>query len=84
MGAKLVEKVVGVKGGGGATEAAAENALAKAAQTKLAAKLAAESLVLPKRKRVMKMVWDYMVEAVAAVAAAGGSTSFRKKKISPA
>ncbi|KAI8531415.1 hypothetical protein RHMOL_Rhmol11G0134900 [Rhododendron molle] len=81
MGAKPVEKVFGVKGGGGATEVAVENAPAEEARTKLAAKLAAESLVLPRRKRVMKMVWDYMVEAVAAAAA---STSFRKKKISPA
>ncbi|KAF7127869.1 hypothetical protein RHSIM_Rhsim11G0074100 [Rhododendron simsii] len=58
MGAKLVKKV---KDGGGATEAAAENALAKAARTKLAAKVAAEGLVLPRRKRVLKMVWNYML-----------------------
>ncbi|KAF7126255.1 hypothetical protein RHSIM_Rhsim11G0073700 [Rhododendron simsii] len=64
MGANPVEKVAGAKDGGGSTEAAAvANALAKAAQTKLATKLAAESLVPPKRKLVKKMVWDYMAEA---------------------
>ncbi|KAG5525153.1 hypothetical protein RHGRI_031734 [Rhododendron griersonianum] len=81
MGAKPVEKVIGAKDGGGASEAtAAANALAEAARTKLAAKLAAESLVLPKRKLVKKMVWDYMARGVVAAAC---STSFRKKKISP-
>ncbi|KAG5525155.1 hypothetical protein RHGRI_031736 [Rhododendron griersonianum] len=83
MGANPVEKVAGAKGGGGSTEAAAAaKALAEAARTKLGTKLAAESLVPPKRKLVKKMVWDYMADAV--VSAASASTSFRKKKISPA
>ncbi|KAI8531412.1 hypothetical protein RHMOL_Rhmol11G0134600 [Rhododendron molle] len=83
MGANPVEKVAGAKDGGGSTEAA--NALAEAARTKLATKLAAESLVPPKRKLVKKMVWDYVADAfVSAAAAASTSTSFRKKKISPA
>ncbi|KAI8531413.1 hypothetical protein RHMOL_Rhmol11G0134700 [Rhododendron molle] len=82
MGANPVKKVAGAKDGGGSTEAAvAANALAEAARTKLATKLAAESWVPPKRKLVKKMVWDYIAEAVVSAAA---STSSRKKKISPA